>query len=110
MSGFVGYRSSVEFQQEWEQQYGEQEKSPVENFVVFVGKFVKQFVQKFRFVGQLGVQLSEKKYAQVSSNPEKQKEYEIFCAGWDSGVAHFVELIEKHGVKKAIKIWEKEIR
>jgi hypothetical protein len=54
--------------------------------------------------------LSEKKYAQVSSNPEKQKEYEIFCAGWDSGVAHFVELIEKHGVKKAIKIWEKEIR
>jgi hypothetical protein len=51
MSGFVGYRSSVEFQQEWEQQYGEQEKSPVENFVVFVGKFVKQFVQKFRFVG-----------------------------------------------------------
>lgn len=54
--------------------------------------------------------MSEKKYAQVSTNPEKQKEYELFCAGWDSGVAYFVKLIEQHGVKKAIKIWEKEIR
>lgn len=54
--------------------------------------------------------MSEKRYAQVSSDPKKQKDYELFCAGWDSGVAYFVGLIEKHGIKKAIEIWEKEVK
>lgn len=47
MSDFVGYRSSADFVQDWKEKYGEEEKSVFDNFV----EFVKQFVQKFRFVG-----------------------------------------------------------
>lgn len=51
VGGRVEYRSSAEFQQEWVEKYGEEEKSKFYEFVEKFVEFVKKFVRKVRFVG-----------------------------------------------------------
>ncbi len=52
--------------------------------------------------------MSEKKTIPLYADPERQKNYEMFCQGWNDGVDYVLREIEKHGLEKTIEKIKKE--